>query len=616
MRSTMPDRRTLLLAAASTAFAPALARAAATTSAAKPTSTGEPARLNALFDQFVAEGLDRSPESVTYLGMDKGARAGAKSRLDDRSLAASAADKARTENQLARLRRIDRRALSGLDAVNYDTVAYPMEIGVEANRKFAYGGSGAGAPYVISQLTGAYQAAPDFLDSQHAIDTKADAEAYLARLEAFGTALDQETEQARHDARLGVIPPDFIIDKTLIGMGRLRDSSPADSVLTASLVRRTKEKAIAGDWGAPAARLVTEKVYPALDRQMALFKDWRPTAVHTAGVGRLKDGAEYYAISLRQSTTTTMTPAEVHRTGRELVTSLSAEIDAILKGQGMTQGTVGARLRALYQDPKFRYPNTDEGKAKLIADLNVKVQKIRAKLPGYFKTLPKANLDIRRVPKYTEAGAPGGYYNGAALDGSRPGAYYINLRDTAEVPSWAVGTLTYHEGIPGHHLQISLSNEADLPLIRKTMGFNAYQEGWALYAEQLAVEMGMFEGDAFGQVGQLHDALFRAVRLVVDSGLHAMDWSREQAITYAVQTLGDQDATLTTEVERYCVWPGQASSYMVGKLTWLDLRAKAKAQLGPKFDLGEFHDAGLLSGAMPLDVLKTAIGDYVATKKG
>ena len=291
---------------------------------------------------------------------------------------------------------------------------------------------------------------------------------------------------------------------------------------------------------------------------------------------------------------------------------LTADIDTILKAQGFTQGTVGARLNALFTDPKFIYPNTDAGKDQLIADLQTLVDKVQMRLPEYFGALPKAKLTIKRVPKFTEAGAPGGYYQNGALDGSRPGAYYINLRDTAEVPKWVLPTLTYHEGIPGHHLQLSIAQEAPLPLIRKVQFFSGYGEGWALYAEQLAAEMGMYADDPLGHVGQLKDAMFRSVRMVVDSGMHAMGWTREQAIDFGVKTLGDKESVVATEIERYCVWPGQACSYMIGKLTWLRLREKAKTALGPKFDIRKFHDAGLLAGAMPLVALENRIDGYIA----
>ncbi|HEY2661219.1 MAG TPA: DUF885 family protein [Caulobacteraceae bacterium] len=596
-------RRHLLATVALAAVAPA-ARALAAGSAP----------LSAVLDDIMKAQLRRSPELATTLGLDKDALAGEKSLLDDRSLASRASDKADNLAHQKQLRSVDRKALSGLDAATYDTVAYSLEIEAEADRLFDYGGTGAGSPYVISQLTGSYQSLPGFLDSQHSIEAKADADAYLARLEAFAVALDQESEQARHDAGQGVIPPDFALDKTLIQMIGLHDAPADKSVLVQSVIRRTAEKKIDGDYAGKASAIYTGKIQPALARQIELMKSLRAKAVHDAGVWRLPSGEAYYAASLKQWTTSNITPDEAHKTGLDLVATLCGRIDGLLKQQGMTQGSVGERMRALYNDPKYRYPNTDEGKVKLIADLNVKVKTVQAKLPAYFKTLPKASVEIRRVPAYIEAGAPGGYYQGGALDGSRPGAYFINLRDTAEVPSWTLPTLTYHEAIPGHHLQGALQQEADLPLIRKVMWFSAYGEGWALYAEQLADEMGMYDDDPMGRIGYLHDAAFRAVRLVVDSGLHSQRWSREQAVKYYVDAIGDQEATVVTEVERYCVWPGQACSYMVGKLTWLRLREQAKAKLGPRFDIREFHDAGLVCGATPLTVLDDVMAGYAKAK--
>lgn len=270
------------------------------------------------------------------------------------------------------------------------------------------------------------------------------------------------------------------------------------------------------------------------------------------------------------------------------------------------------------EDPKQVYPNTDAGKEELLAKLNEQIAVISKKLPQWFGQLPKAPLQIRRVPAAIEAGAPGGYYNSPSLDGTRPGIYWINLRNTAEVPAWTLPTLSYHEGIPGHHLQLALNNEAgDLPLIRKVIGFSGYSEGWALYAEQLAVEMGMYENDVLGHIGMLHDAMFRAVRLVVDPGMHSKRWSREQALKYFVENIGDNEDAAITEIERYCVWPGQASSYMVGTSPWLNARERARKALGRKFDIRKFHDAGLLAGGTPLTVLDTVIDNYIAkTKKG
>jgi uncharacterized protein (DUF885 family) len=576
----------------------------------------EAAKLGALFDAIMAKQLRQQPESTTGLGLDVGDLAWTKALLTDRSQAAIAAGVAQTRQQLADLRAIDRKALTGMDAVNYDTVEFTLAVQDEGNQKFSYAGGGSGAPYVLSQLTGSYQSYPDFLDTQHSIETKADADAYLARLEAFARLMDQETAIAQRDFADGVVPPDFILDKALIQMKAFAGTPTAQAPLVLSVARRTKEKNIPGDWAGEAAKLYEGSVLPALKRQIALLESARPKAVHDAGVWRLKDGADYYAVSLKNYTTATLTPDEIHKLGLDLVTSISAEADKIFKSQGMTKGTVGERMRALGADPKQIYANTDAAKEQLIADLNTKVKWIEKQLPAYFGQLPKAPLEIRRVPKAIEAGAPGGYYNSPSLDGKRPGIYWINLRDTVEQPRFTLTTLTVHEGVPGHHLQLSLSNEAQgLPLIRKTIGNSGYTEGWALYTEQLAVEMGVYKDDPFGHIGMLHDALFRAVRLVVDSGMHHKQWSREQAIKYMAETMGDEESGVTTEIERYCVWPGQACSYMVGKITWLRARDRAKKALGSKFDIRKFHDAGLLSGMTPLTVLDRVIDTYVADTK-
>ncbi|HIQ18500.1 MAG TPA: DUF885 family protein [Novosphingobium capsulatum] len=599
-----------LAALSSLGMARAASPAPAVPAPAGVAGTGSPedVRLAALFETMMGEMLDHSPEMATALGVDTGKRANAKYHLDDRSQAAWNEAKTRNARDLAALRKIDTTRLTGNNRWNHASILFSVEVADELNRTF----STLGTPYVVSQLTGCYQSIPDFLDSQHTIETGADAQAYLARLDGFATAIDQDSEAVRHDSAQGVIPPDFVLAKALIQLKALRDTPVASSNLVASLVRRTAAKGIAGNWGERAQAACTARVLPALDRQITLLEGLLPHAVHTAGVARLPKGEELYRISLRNYTTSDMDPEEIHRIGLELIAQQSAQADEILKAQGYTKGTVGQRLRALYDDPKFRYPNTDEGKDKLLADLNKQVVAMQARLPEYFHTLPKTPLAIRRVPKATEAGAPGGYYMNGSLDGARPGAYYINLRDTAEVPSWTLPTLTYHEGIPGHHLQLSLAQEAGLPTLRKIQFFSGYGEGWALYAEQLAVEMGVYKDDPLGHVGQLHDSIFRGVRLVVDSGMHAKGWSREQAVKFYTDTIGDPETMAITEVERYCVWPGQACSYMLGKLDWLRLRDKARTALGSRFDIRLFHDAGLLPGAMPLPVLDQCIDAYIA----
>lgn len=594
----MLNRRELLASAAAAAM-PVAAYAATPSEQA-----------NALYAAAVDELMELSPEFATSLGLDTGAKASLRSRLSDRSLEGRKMRKAFDASFLTRLERVDRKALAGLDAVNYDALFYGAKQEAAIDQRFRYGESS--NPYTVYQLGGAYQQGPDFLDSQHPVETKADADAYLTRLDGFGGMLDQESEVVRHDAGLGVIPPDFAIASALTQMKALRAYAPDKSVLTHSLVRRTGDKHIEGDWGTKAAALVSGKVYPALDRQIALMEGLAKKATHDAGVWKLPDGDAFYAMALESQTTTTMSPAEVHKLGLDVVAECTAASDTIMKAGGLTKGTVGERLRAMFLDPKFRYPNTDEGKEKLIADLNLKLAEVTKLLPQYFRTLPKAGVQIKRVPKYIESGAPGGYYQNATLDGKRPGTYYINLRDTAEVPSWTLPTLTYHEAIPGHHLQISIAQETNLPLLRRIGGYNAYSEGWALYAEQLAVEMGLYQNDPWGHVGQLHDAMLRGVRLVVDTGLHAMKWTREQAIKYYVETLGDPESGAISEVERYCVWPGQACGYMVGKRFILAERDRAKAALGQRFDLKTFHDAVLKSGALPLDELRRVIDAMIA----
>ncbi|OYU69234.1 MAG: DUF885 domain-containing protein [Alphaproteobacteria bacterium PA2] len=607
----MHSRRDLLLSAAALGAMTALPRIA---EAATP--TGEAAKMYALFDDFMDSTLRDAPTLTSSLGLDKGTLAWTKSELGDLSLTAISEGKKKTARRLAQLRTIDRAKISGVDAITYDTVAFTLEVDDEGNRRFNYGGGGSGAPYILTQLTGAYQSVPDFMDNQHSIETKADADAYLSRMEGFAVLLDQEAEVVRHDAGLGVIAPDFAIDKALVQYRAMLGTAPSETTLVNSLVRRTKEKSISGDWAKQALGLYADRVQPALQRQVELLTAQRSKAVHDAGCWRLPDGEAYYETSLKQYTTAKISPDEVHKLGLDLVASLSAEADVLMKKIGYTKGTVGERYRVLGTDPKMLYPNTEAGKAELLTHLNSLNKIVTAKLPAYFGQLPKAPMEIRRVPQSIEAGAPGGYYDAPPLDGSRPGIYWINLRDTAENPKWGLPTLTYHEGIPGHHLQLALKNEAEaLPLIRKIQGFSGYSEGWALYAEALAVEMGMYDKDPVGHIGMLHDAIFRAVRLVVDSGMHAKRWSREQALKYYVDHIGDPEPAAITEIERYSVWPGQASSYMVGKITWLRGRERAKKALGGRFDIRRFHDAGLLAGGVPLTVLDNVIDDYIAAAK-
>ena len=605
----MINRRRLMFTAAAGAGLAACGQALAQTPAAAASAS---AALTALMGAIVQSFLLESPETLTSLGMDKGPMAAMKSRLDDRSQAKIDADRVVFHGQMDQLRAIDRASLPQTEGVYYDALRFFGETQIMGER-FPYGN---GAPYTISQLTGSYQSLPDFLDTQHAIETAEDAEAYLSRIAAFPTALDQETARMQADFAAGAVPPDFIIDKTLLQLANLYETPADRMVLTTSIARRAGEKNLAGDWGARAQRIVEGEVYPALRRQADAMRARRAAASHDAGVWRLPDGEAYYDWGIRSYTTSTLSGAEIHDLGLQQVAELSARADGLLKAQGLTQGTVGERISALGKDPSQLYPNTDAGKEQLLADLNAQMAEMATRLPQYFGRIPAAPVEIRRVPTFIEAGAPGGYYNSPALDGSRPGAYYINLRDTAEWPRMQLPTLTYHEASPGHHHQIALQQEQPgRPLLMQVLGFSAYSEGWALYSEQLADEMGVYENNPIGQIGYLQSLLFRATRLVADSGLHHKRWSREQTIRYMVDTLGDSETAVTTEVERYCVWPGQASSYKVGHNKWVELRARAQAALGDRFDIKAFHDAGMNAGGVPLTVLDKIMTDWIASQR-
>ncbi len=603
----MIDRRAALQSGAALSLAavlPAAAQAAESARTAPPASP-EAARLAALLEQAYQDVIDADPEFATSLGLDVGARAAARSRLTDRSPAGVKRTHDLYRKALAELEAIDASKLTGTDRVNYDTFAGPWRNQVDAMNRFHYGTFSWPEPYTLSQLGGAYRSVPDFLINQHPIASKADAEAYLGRVEAFAVAIDQESDRARTEHAAGIIPPDFALDNALIQYAAIMAPAPAVNPMTANIAQKTKDKAIEGDWAGRCAALIREKVYPAMKRQADLLKAVRPKAVHEAGVWRLPDGEAFYAYGLRYATTTDMGAEEIHKLGLERMAALTAQADAILRKEGLTRGSVAQRLLALGKEPRFIYPNTDAGKAKLIGDLNLQMVAMQKRLPRAFGRLPKALVEIRRVPPEIEAGAPGGYYQSPALDGSRPGAYYINLRDTAENPSWTLPTLTYHEATPGHHHQIALAQEAKgLPSLRKLPLYSVYTEGWGLYAEQLADELGAYENDSFGKLGYLQSYLFRAGRLVVDTGIHAKRWSREASIRYMVDNTGQPEAQMATEVERYCVWPGQATSYMVGQTRWVAVREELKAKLGAKFDIRAFHDTALGAGAMPISVLE------------
>jgi len=599
------SRRHLL---AGTAALSATAALPAFAQMAGPTAAGEDGKLLALFDAFFNEGVDESPEQATSLGLDKGARAALKGQLSDQSQAGQARRQARTADQLQRLRSVNRAALSEGRQLDFDVVEYDLSRAAASSARFRFGSArGNFQPYVISQQHGPFTRIPDFLDTQHRIGNAADADAYLSRLSAYGKTLDDNLAWANADAAKGVIAPDFALDLALAQLDAIRSNRAADTVLVTSIARKAKAAGLGDEWAARAAGLVEQTVYPAYDRYITGVKALRARASADAGVWKLPDGAAYYDAGVKSSTTTNLTPEEVHQLGLAQVADITAQLDTMLKSQGLTQGSVGARLVALSERPDQLFTNTDAGRADVIKLLNEQVKDAMPRLQNLFITLPKAAVEVRRVPAFIQDGAANGYYQGPAPDGSRPGAFYINLKDTAEWPRFTLATLTYHEAVPGHHMQVAIAQESpDIPMLRRRGGYSAYSEGWGLYAEQVADELGVYAQDPLGRIGFLQSFLFRAARLVADTGLHHKRWSRDKATQYFVDTLGYAKSRSQREIERYCVNPGQALSYKIGHMQWAKLRDAVRAKQGAAFDARKFHEI-LRAGAMPLVLLEREV---------
>jgi uncharacterized protein (DUF885 family) len=568
------------------------------------------ARLAALFDAFFQENLEASPESATQLGLDKGRNAGLKFKLSPRDPAQHARDAARVKDQLTRLQAIDRKGLSETDTVNYDTVLYALTTS-ERLSAFDFGGRSYGpSPYVICQMTGAYQAVPEFLDTKHRIETKEDADAYVARLEQYATVLDQETDRLAAESARGILPPDFLLDETLI---QLRQGAvPAgENKLVQSLARRAAAKGLSDAYAKRATALYDRRIAPALARQIAAVEKARTGAQHQPGVWRFDPHGEFYAACLQSATTTRLPPEDIHEIGLDQGRAISGRINALLKTMGLTTGTVGERIQGLYKDPSLFFGSDAAGKARLIAYCNERLEAMRQRLPQAFKRIPPYKFEVRAVPADIDTGAPLAYSQAPSLDG-RPGIVYFNLHDTAEWPRWDLPTTVYHEGLPGHQLEsgLALANPG-LPLIRKSMGFSAYAEGWALYTEQLADELGMYDDDPLGRIGYLKGQLFRCGRLVVDTGIHHMRWSREQAVAYLTGLDGDAVGSTTREIDRYCAIPGQACSYKIGHNTWVAARDRARNALREHYDIRDFHEVGLGCGRVPLEVLEDVIDRWI-----
>ncbi len=596
------DRRHFLAstgaAALTLAADPAFARGAA---------AGGDKQLHGLFDAIFQDGIARSPEFATSLGLDKGPLAHLRGELSPATAAERRSDLARNLKWLGKVKAVPEASLSPAGKRHRALAIYQLQQRTTAAQRFDIGS--VQRPYPIFQQGGSYFEVPDFLTSQHPVNDAADAEAYLSRLSAFARQLDEDSAEQRAQAARGFVAPGWSLDLTLGQMAKLRGQAAADSTMARYLCEKTSAKGIGGDWQARAAKVIDGAVYPALDRQIALMTELRGKTREGDGAWRLTRGAEIYAAALAQATTTSMTPEEVHAAGLAQVADISAKLDVILKDAGLTQGTVGARLTELNKRPDQIYPNTDEGRKALIDSLNKGIADMWERLPRAFAEIPRQPLEIRRVPVEIQDGASNGYYNRASLDGSRPAIYWINLKDNGDWPKYSLPALTFHEGVPGHHLQGSYSQlSGDLPMLLRNMFLSAYGEGWALYAEQLAEELGAYTG--IERAGYLQSFLFRASRLVIDTGIHAKRWSRKQATDYMVATTGFARPRSQREVERYCTQIGQACSYKIGHMAWVKNREKAQAALGDKFSLPWFHEV-LKEGVMPLSMLETRIDQRV-----
>jgi uncharacterized protein (DUF885 family) len=564
----------------------------------------------ALLDSVADNLLRLQPEAATSLGVDVGARAALRSQLTDRS--------AQGVQRLAGQVRAD---LQRIDALNVAALSHGMRTSVEVVRSayttalegFAlpYGditvGGWRNTPYVVIQNVGAYLDVPRFLDSDHRIDDAADAEAYLARLQSYAKQLDGELGRMKAARAAGLVPPAFLIDKTVAQMTLSAKNARAGGTLLGSIARRTKE--IPGNWAERARGIAAKEVAPALERQLGELQAQRVGATDDPGISSRPHGEDFYRWALKASTTTSMSPDEVHDMGRSELQRLHTQMDAILKGIGYSQGSVGERMRALAKDPRYKFSEGDKGRAEIMAFINDRLAWIRAQMPRAFKTLVHPNMEIKRLPPEEEPGAPAAYGGAGSIDGKIPGRFWINLRTTELHSKYSLADLTFHEAIPGHIWQGEYTHQ--MPLIRQMLAFNAYSEGWALYAEQLADELGAYENDHVGRLGYLQSIAFRACRLVVDTGIHAKRWTREQGVRFFVDGNGSNPQEVASEVDRYCSWPGQACGYKVGHSEINRQRDRAQTALAAKYDLKAFDDTVVLGGNVPLDVLAKNVDEYV-----
>ena len=603
------------LAGMSGVSALALMPAAVRAAQAAPPVPGAIAGLDpdAALDAIAYRMLAFEPGRATGLGVDTGDYAAWRSTFGMPGEAGRAAYAAALAGMVSEIKAYPREGLTSDQQIGFEVVETAFTRAVEG-MALPYGdvavGSWRNAPYVVIQNVGGYIDMPRFFSSTQPLATADDVGPYLDRLIEVPAILDGERERIQAARAMGVVPPAFLLDKAIAQM----ESSIAGAKEAYAGPLAGSELEEAQSAATTAERIAARGIVPALERQLAELRVQRAAAKDSAGVWAQPMGEEYYSWALGASTTTSLSPDEIHRQGLAELEELHGRMDPILRKIGYTKGSVGERMRALAEDPRYQFAEGDEGRKEIFAFIDERLQWIKAQMPRAFTQVVNPRMEVVRLPLSEEPGAPGAYGGAGSKDGSIPGRFWINLRTTDLHRKYDLADLTYHEAIPGHVWEGEFSNR--LPLIRSILAFNAFSEGWALYAEQLADELGAYKGFEVGRLGFLQSLAFRACRLVVDTGLHSKQWTREQGRQFFVERNGSKVEEVASEVDRYCSWPGQACGYKIGHSEILRQRERAKSELGRRYDLREFNTALVLGGNAPLSVMANTVSRYIAGAKG
>ena len=603
--------------------ASAAAMAAVLATGCSPAAINADPALADLVLRFGASEIRLLPEEADMLGLPETAFGGPYvTSLNDRSMAVEERNRTRRIELLGEFERIDRATLSPPAVRNYDSLRFVLE-GTVAVDRHGHGVTepGRAAPYVITFADGAFTDLVKFLTLHAAITTSAQADAWLKRLAQMDEAMRDERRRFEVDLEAGTIPPRSVIERTLDKARQLRPGVARDHVLVQTFTEALAQVADIPEADIArltnrAAELVGGDIKKEYDALIALLESTLSKAPAEPGVWRLKDGEAYYADVLKLHTTSALTPPQMNELGRKLVAQIAKELDPLLAAAGLAEGSVGARLRSLSQRPELLFPETPEGRLALLDAVNQKISWANGITARVVDVDKPAQLMVREAPRIVQDTASRAYYRPGPLDGSRPGVYNIALRATADFPAWTLPTLTFHEGVPGHHLQVELARDTpNQPVIEHLIAYPAFTEGWATYAEDLALELGAYQSDPLGRIGYLQSQLLRAARLVVDTGIHAQRWTREEAISYLEDTVGVSRATAELEVDRYAIRPGVAAAYMTGRETILRLRGQAQRELKSAFVLKAFHAAVLGPGPRPMPVVESDIASFIAAQQ-